>query len=180
MKALRMIGVSIPIVLWLTVDLCLGQSVAEKSWAQGVEYAAQGKFIDAREEFEKALKVDPFHTSARLCLNVIEDVDKKRIESETAIHLFNAAAHGKKAQWQDAIAECSMAVELNPGYADAYIIRGLAHKHVGLYDKAIADFDKALGVEFRINGHIHNIKPVDCHGICFQIRPRRIIDYFRI
>jgi Tfp pilus assembly protein PilF len=43
-----------------------------------VEYAVQGKFQKAKEEFEKALKDDPFCDPANFYLNVIKDINDKK------------------------------------------------------------------------------------------------------
>ena len=58
MEALRRIGVSVVIVLFLTVGLSYGQNPAEQSYTKGVKSAAQGKFEEAREEFEEALNTE--------------------------------------------------------------------------------------------------------------------------
>jgi Tfp pilus assembly protein PilF len=59
---------------------------------QGVDYATQGKFEEAKEKFEKVLQTDPFLGAARDSLNVIEDVTQRKIERKSAIHLFKGAA----------------------------------------------------------------------------------------
>ena len=63
MKLLRIIPVPSLIVLFLTVGFCYGQSVneqAKQSYIRGVGYSVQGQFKEAKEEFEKTLKVDPY------------------------------------------------------------------------------------------------------------------------
>ncbi len=48
MKVLRGISLSILMVLFLTVGVTYAQSPANESYNKGVEYAAQGKFQNAK------------------------------------------------------------------------------------------------------------------------------------
>ena len=134
------------ILSFLTINLCYGQNNAKQIWAKGVEYAAQGKFKEAKGEFEKALKVDPLYGSAKRALKVIEDVVDQKIKSKTALHLFKGISYSNKEQWDAAVAEVNKALEINPRYAYAYNIRGLAYNRNGQHDKAIADFTKAIEI----------------------------------
>ncbi len=43
-----------------------------------------------------------------------------------------------------AIADCDIAIKLDPNYADAYLDRGCAYENLGKYDLAITDCDKAI------------------------------------
>ena len=82
MKVLIKISVLIITVLFTTVEFCNGQSVIEKfrrsCYAKGVEHAAKGNFYEAREEFEKALKFDPYFESAKRVVKVLEDAFGKK------------------------------------------------------------------------------------------------------
>ena len=109
-----------------------------------MDYAAQGKFEEAKEEFEKALKTAPYLGAARDSLNVIEDVTQRKIERKSAIHLFKGAACVLKEQWDEGIAQYNKALELNPRFAIAYRTRGFAYCGKGKYDRAVSDFNKAI------------------------------------
>lgn len=88
MKAFGKIAMSILIALFLTKGLCHGsQSLAEQAWSKGVEYTAQGKFREAKNEFQKVLRVAT-HGPAKEASKVIEDVTSQRIKTETAVHLL--------------------------------------------------------------------------------------------
>ncbi|MHA2315701.1 MAG: tetratricopeptide repeat protein [Candidatus Hermodarchaeia archaeon] len=48
-----------------------------------------------------------------------------------------------------AIIEFTKAIEINPGYAEAYHERGLAYDAKGEYDLAISDYNKAIEINPR-------------------------------
>ncbi len=66
----------------------------------------------------------------------------------TAISYFNRGlAYQSKEQYDQAIADYTKAIELDPKYARPYNNRGLAYKNKGQYDQAIADFTKAIELD---------------------------------
>jgi len=140
MKLLRRITVLVLIALFVSTGLCLGQDTAEQSSTKGVEYAAQGKFKEAKEEFEKALEVDPSYESARRYLKVIEDVHEQETKGKTTLHIFDL---------NQAISHFNKAVESNPNYAIPFTYRGHVYGGRGLYSEAIADYNKALEIDPR-------------------------------
>ena len=98
-------------------------------------------------EFERILKVDPLNDRAKLSLKIIEEVNDKKIEKQSAIHLFKGATYANKGLWDEAIAEVSKAIELNPRFVEAYFARGGAYlEGKGQYDKAVSDFSKAIEI----------------------------------
>lgn len=52
-----------------------------------------------------------------------------------------------KSDFDRAIADYDMAIQIKPDYADAYNERGLAHYSKGNFDRAIVDYDKAIELE---------------------------------
>ena len=63
----------------------------------------------------------------------------------TAEDYFNKGiAAYKKGLYDEAIANYSKTIELNPRWAEASCGRGLAHNDKGEYDSAISDYNKAL------------------------------------
>ena len=148
MKLLRRITVSALIVLFISTGLCFGQDTVRQTLTTGVEYAAQGKFKEAKVEFEKALKVDPFYESAR-SLKLIEEVNEGKIKTNAAIRYFKGVGYGFKGQNDQAIADFTKAIEINPRFAYAYYNRGNAYGRKGHYDQAISDFTKAIEIDSR-------------------------------
>jgi tetratricopeptide (TPR) repeat protein len=145
MKGLLRITVSVLIILCLSIGLCHALNVAGQSTTEGVDYASQGKFKKAREEFEKALKANPSFGPAKRALKIIEEVDGKKIEEQTAINYFKGIAHSLKGQHNHSIPYYNKAIKINPEFANAYFSRGVAHAEgKGEYDKAISDYDRAI------------------------------------
>ena len=146
MKALKRTSVSTAMALFLGVGLCYAQNTAKQISDRGLEYAAEGKFAEAKEEFETALKIDAFYEPARRSLKIIEDVIDQRIEVETGFHLFRGAVYHNRGQLSKAIGEYNKAIEINPKYAPVFNNRGFAHIGKGEYDQAISDFNRAIEI----------------------------------
>jgi len=123
---------------------------------KGVAFASKGKFKEAKAEFEKALKIDPFNGSAKRLLKVIEDVANKKIENKTAIHFFKGVDYADKGLYDESISGYNKAIEINPQYADAYNNRGVTFSLKGDYDRAIADYNKALEINPQYADAYHN------------------------
>jgi tetratricopeptide (TPR) repeat protein len=133
--------------LFLALGLWCGRSVAEQSLTPGIEYAAQGKFKEAKEEFERILQVYPNEESARQGLKIIERVTAKDLEEESAIRLFKGISYEIKGLWDEAIAEFDRSIQLNPTLVEAYFYRGLAYTEgKAQYDKAVSDFSKVIEI----------------------------------
>ncbi len=93
MKHLGRFGFTALIILFLTAGLCYGQSAPNQHWVKGVEFAAQEKFNEAKGEFGKVSKGDPYYGTTKRALKVIKDVTDKKIKSETAIYIFQGIVY---------------------------------------------------------------------------------------
>jgi tetratricopeptide (TPR) repeat protein len=159
MKVLIRIGGSVLLIVLLSVALCYAQNVAGQSTAKGVDYAAQGKFKEANEEFARALKVDPLFGPAQRASKILKDVSDHKIESQTAVHYFRGISYAIKGQYDQAIpyynkydqaiSDFSKAIEISPQFEKAYKDRGYAYYKKGQYDQAISDFSKAIEINPR-------------------------------
>ena len=135
------------VILLLSTGLCHAQKVVNECTIKGVDYASQGKFTEAKSEFEKALKAAPSFGPAQRALTIIEDVTDQKIASQSAICYFKGIAHALKGQHVQAIPYYNKAIEINPGFANAYFSRGVSFaqgKHQ--YDEAISDYNKAIEI----------------------------------
>ena len=144
MKALRGRNLFGIIILFLIIGGCSDGNSIEGNYDKGIEYAAQGKFSDAKKEFEKLLRSDQSHIAARESLRVIGEVRANKLKKDAAIHFFKGVDFSNKEQVEETFSELNKAVELNPEFANAYYERGLAHGRRGKYDESIADFSKVI------------------------------------
>ena len=120
MKVLEKIGVFILIVLFITVGLCYAQYMTK-----GVDSAAQGKFKEAKEEFEKAIRLDPKYAEA---------------------YNERGRTYARKGHYDQAISDYTKAIEIDPKYALAYTNRGLIHIKKGNKEKACSDWKRACNL----------------------------------
>jgi len=182
MKVLKEMCLPILIVLFLISGITYAQSPAEENYDKGVEHAIQEKFKMAKEEFEKALKIDPSLKPVEFSLKIINDVIQQKIKTETAIHLFKGISNGNKSQYNMAISDYTMAIEINPKYAIAYYYRGIAYSNKGQHDLSISDYTMAIeinpkyagaynsrGIAYRNNGQ-HDLAISD-YSMGIEINP---------
>jgi tetratricopeptide (TPR) repeat protein len=146
MNIMRIMGPGLLMALWLTMGVCSGGGLAEKTYYQALEQGMQGNFPQAQETLVRALGADPFYAPAKVCLETLQDVTTKKIKPQTAIHVFTAMAYGNHSQWEEFIAEINRALQLDPEYGAAYNHRGNAYDESGQYDRAVADFDQAVAL----------------------------------
>ena len=147
MKVITRIGLSVLMIVFLSIGLCYAQNVAGQSTAKGVDYAAQGKFKEANEKFTGALKVDPLFGPAQRASKIMKDVFDQKIESQTAVHYFRGISYAIKGQYDQAISHYNQAIAIDPTFASAYTSRGVAYAQSGgQYDQAISDFSRAIEI----------------------------------
>ena len=147
MKKKKSVGIGIFyffIAILLTTSICFSQTIY---YGQGLNYAIEGKFEEAKVEFEKALEVDPHNMPTKLNLQLTKDVINRKIKKETAIVMFTGIGVSEVGGFYEAIKCFSEAIANNPNYASAYSCRGLAYNAEGKYDEAISDFNKALNID---------------------------------
>jgi tetratricopeptide (TPR) repeat protein len=82
------------------------------------------------------------NVSIKACSAVIDSLDTGYV---IAIAYFNRGiAYREKGSFNNAIADFTEAISLEPRYADAYFSRGIAYSDKRNYDSAIADFDHVI------------------------------------
>jgi tetratricopeptide (TPR) repeat protein len=116
----------------------------------GVEYALQGDFVKARDEFVKIPAQVGFDPEMKLSfIKLADDAAKGTMPKEGALALFKVIAimHGaQKGSTFDIISLSERVIVLRPDSEDAYFYRGTAYQRNGLLDKAIADYKRVLAI----------------------------------
>jgi tetratricopeptide (TPR) repeat protein len=74
---------------------------------------------------------------------------KQKESKHVQFYLNRGNAYSGKGQYDQAISDCTKALEINPRYAKAYNNRGIAYEMKGQYDQAISDYTKALEINPR-------------------------------
>ena len=114
MKAFKAACILTLIVLSLSDRVSYAQFSTKGSYNEYIEYATQGKFRDAKKEFERSLKIDEFYTDAIDSLRAIKNVITQKIERKTAIHLFKGISFADIVKHDQAVEEFTKAIEINP------------------------------------------------------------------
>ena len=78
----------------------------------------------------------------------------RQIDAEPCVK--RGLAYHEKGHYDEAIADYSKAIEISPGYAEAYNNRGVAYHNKRQYDEAIADYSKAIEISPRYAGAYRN------------------------
>ena len=133
----------------------------------GVVYHDQGRFAEAEEAFEEALKINPNYTEAALNLSVTYN-DRGRYDEAREIYMrvlnissqqprsLDPYAQGKLANmhaelggayaslglYAEAVRELQLALELCPGFADIRTQLGNVLRDTGLHDQAIKEYQR--------------------------------------
>ena len=135
----------------------------------GVIYHAQGRFSDAEEAFEEALRLNPNYTEAALNLSVTyNDLGKydararglrqgrlgTRVGQPRSLdpfargkianmHADLGAAYAGLGLYDEAVREYSKALELCPDFVDLRVRLGNVYRDMGMLDAAVAEFEDA-------------------------------------
>src|SRR4030043_367011 len=120
---------------------------------RGKAFADSGNYQKAMEDYEKAIKLNPFRPWAYVNRGII---NKKLGNYQKAIEDYNMAimimpkyktayitrgtVHEASGNYQQAIEDYDMAIKTDPKDADAYYNRGISYKNIGSHQKAIQDF----------------------------------------
>ncbi len=129
------------ILLILLVLVILGEAPCQqqcKTAGEGLSFAASGDFAGAKEIFNAALKCNAKDDTSRSSLELINDFDTNKINSEYAISLFKSLDYFYKGMHQDAIAELSASIKTYPDYPRGYNILGMFYAVSGRNDLAEA------------------------------------------
>jgi len=112
-------------------------TVALPAWAQDTDAAKEGCFG------KTDISVDVRISS---CTRLIEGGSLSNPNLANAYY-NRGINYRTKGLADQAIADYTKAIEIDPGNASAYVNRGVAYKTKGLADQAIADYTKAIEID---------------------------------
>ena len=119
--------------------------------------ASKGLYVEAIEDYSKAIELDPKSSRAFANRGIAKQakgiLDKAMEDYSKAIELDPKSAlaytnrgngHWAQGLLKEAIADYSKAIGIDPSYASAFHNRGMTMQGQGLHEEAIADFTKAI------------------------------------
>jgi tetratricopeptide (TPR) repeat protein len=152
-------AVFILLLVLMTSAQC--QQTAEDWFNQGIALADQGKYYEAINAYDEAIRLDPnlagvwyYKGNALYCSDSTTDEVIKAYDE--AIRLkpdFAAAWYGRGytleqgGNYDDAIKAYDEAIRLDPNYAEAWYGRGGALHAQGKYDEALKYYDEAIRLD---------------------------------
>lgn len=136
-------------LILLVAGLCFttlgfAETLGFKHYKQGLDYAVEDKFKDAKKEFREALKTDKGNRLSQEALQIIEDFDKRIIDKEFALAQFRAAKNMIDRDFTKALSNFKAALEIMPNSALANNNVGVAYLYLGSYKESVEYFQKAL------------------------------------
>ena len=97
----------------------------ENHFNKGLDYAEDGQWENAVQEFDKAIQVDPDYAEP---------------------YYNRGYSYDELGQYQTAIDDYTMAIQLDPDYAEAYANRGNTYDTLGQYEQALLDLNTAIQI----------------------------------
>ncbi|MDQ7779184.1 MAG: tetratricopeptide repeat protein [Planctomycetota bacterium] len=125
---------AVAVAVGLIAAVALWRFFADRQQANIVQ--ATDAAVREREETRK--RATPFFENARDFLDRARIAEAK-LDAET-----------RRAKIEEAVADLSKAIEIDPAFADAFCLRGNAHEMLGDYDTAVADFNRAAELNDRM------------------------------
>jgi len=116
---------------------------------RGEAFLENKQFDKAVDDFNKAIELDP-NCPLKDNLNKAKEELKKAASTEAKAYLESGIAYREKGNCDQAIADLTQAIKLDPNNATAYFSRGLAYDRIPNDDnrnKAIADYTQAISLD---------------------------------
>jgi tetratricopeptide (TPR) repeat protein len=139
--------------------------------SRGMAWERVDDLEKAREDYDKAIEVNPDYANAYNNRGNIKAKQKKYAEATTdynrAIYLngrFSEAycnrgmARENLGDFAGAVKDFDRAIELAPKYSDAYFRRGNVRERLGDYNGALLDYDRVLAIDPESENKVMNFR----------------------
>ncbi|HLC17413.1 MAG TPA: tetratricopeptide repeat protein [Thermodesulfobacteriota bacterium] len=135
------------VILLLTPSGSGADNPVAERYFKGMDYASEGRFAEARAEFEGALDITASFTPAREGIRVVDEVLGGKVETAAAVSFFRGAAKINDGNLEEAFTDLTRAIELYPEFVAAYNARGLAYEGLNMHERAVEDFTRAIEID---------------------------------
>ena len=126
----------------------INASVPAVYYLRGIAYANKGNLQQAISDYTKAIELEPKYVEAyanrALAYIYKGNLEQQKIDPNSPKAFVNIGpTYNNKLDLERAVADCTKAVEINPKYAEGYIVRSRIYLMEEKYDLAWADVHKA-------------------------------------
>lgn len=141
----------------------------QKMFNEAIKFHQTGKLNEAKELYEKILKINPNHSDALHLLGLIfnslnqkdkavEFITKAISILKYEVYYFNlATVFQEQNKIEEAIDMYEKAISINPNYEKAYYNLGRAFQEQNKLHKAITMYEKAISINFNYYGAYNNL-----------------------
>ena len=99
----------------LSVNITFAQTLNWRYYYNNVlEFAIQGKFLEAKEQYEIAIRHTPYIEALKDNLEAIDDALSNKINEQTAIYFFKGIYYYNQNKNESAIVNFNKSIELDP------------------------------------------------------------------
>ena len=137
----------------------INSSIPAVYYLRGVAYANKGNLQQGIADYGKAIELEPKYVEAyvnrALAYLYKGSLEQSKLDPNSPRAFVNIGpTYSNKADIERALSDCAKAIEVNPKYAEGYIVRSRIYLIQRDFDKAWADVHKAEELEAQINPQI--------------------------
>ena len=124
---------------------------------EGIDYASQGRFVDAEEWFRKHLEKYKIDQTSSGALAAIQDLNQGKLTKEAAISLFRSLKFLEEGKVEAGVSQLFKTIEISPRYARTYNLLGVVYTSQGQADKGLYYFENAIGINREYSEAYYNL-----------------------
>jgi len=141
-------------VLWLLLILVSpghGQQAAEEWVELGVALVMQGRYTEAMQYFDEAIRINPEYAPAWKCKGDALYDQGKFEDAASATRVENGKITHRRGNFADAIQAYNEAIRLDPEYAAAWKCKGDALDAIGRTSEAMQAYNEAIRLDMNLS-----------------------------